>query len=251
MTDFHQNGNIAQFHNLRIRPVEELARKISLILPALFSELEGPALGNILRELAKVRYLHRIIIGLDAADEEKFRRARDFFKILPQNYVVIWNNSPRMKAIEDRMAERGLGPHEPGKGKNVWTSIGYLIACADSTVVALHDCDILTYKRDLLARLLYPVCNPGLPYQLSKGYYARVGNDKMNGRVVRLLVSPILIALKNRVKWRCAQRCCRDCGCPLIGALRSGFCQRPGAILDAMRCVRLRWQMPMTTSIRM
>ena len=53
MADFHQNGNIAQFHNLRSRPVEELeyelttfaqTRKISLILPCLYSELEGPAL---------------------------------------------------------------------------------------------------------------------------------------------------------------------------------------------------------------
>ena len=77
MADFHQNGNIAQFHNLRARPLEELVyeietfsqtRKISLILPSLYSELEGEALPAILAELAKVPYLHRIIIGLDRAD---------------------------------------------------------------------------------------------------------------------------------------------------------------------------------------
>ena len=205
MTDFHQNGNIAQFHNLRCRPVEELeyelesfaqSRKITLLLPALYSELEGPALGNIVKELARVRYLHRIVIGLDRADETQYRMARDFFSVLPQNHVVVWNDSPRMQALDRKLEELGLGPHEQGKGKNVWTSIGYLIACADTSIMALHDCDILTYQRDLLARLLYPVANPSFPYQLSKGFYARVGSGKLNGRVSRLLVSPILIALK-------------------------------------------------------
>ena len=205
MADFHQNGNIAQFHNLRARPLDELVyeleafsqtRKISLILPSLYSELEGEALPNILDELAKVPYLHRIIIGLDQADEDQFRHARQFFSRLPQNHVVLWNDSPRMKEIGARLDELGLAPREPGKGKNVWGAIGYLIACADSAVMAIHDCDIVTYDREMLARLVYPVAHPGFSYQLSKGFYPRVGDGKLNGRVTRLLVSPLLIALK-------------------------------------------------------
>jgi len=174
-------------------------RKISLLLPALYSELEGPALHNILKELSKVRYLHRIIIGLDRATEDRFRMAQDFFSVLPQDHVVIWNDSPRMQAFDAKLEALGLGPHELGKGKNVWTAIGYLISCADTSVVALHDCDILTYEREMLARLLYPVANPSFSYQLSKGYYARIGEGKLNGRVSRLLVSPLLIALKKVV----------------------------------------------------
>ena len=205
MADFHQNGNIATLHNLRTRTTEDLTselvsysanRKISLILPSLYSELEGDALPNILTELAKVPYLHRIVIGLDRADEDQYRHARDFFSVLPQNHVVIWNESPRMKAIEARLTTLGLAPSEPGKGKNVWGCIGFLLACADSEVVAIHDCDITTYDRDMLARLVYPVVNPNFPYQVAKGYYARVGQEKINGRVSRMLVSPLLIALK-------------------------------------------------------
>ncbi|MGP6087414.1 glycosyl transferase [Antarctobacter jejuensis] len=205
MADFHQNGNIAQFHNLRSRPLEELiyeieayaqSRKISLVLPCLYSELEGPAMGNILDELSKVTYLHRIIIGLDRADEAQFRRARDFFSRLPQEHVVLWNDSPRMRALDSKLAEMGLAPEEQGKGKNMWTCMGYLISCADTAVMALHDCDIVTYNRELLDRLVYPVVNPNFRYQLSKGYYPRIGDGKLNGRVTRLLVSPLLIALK-------------------------------------------------------
>ena len=205
MADFHQNGNIATLHNLRTQTGEDLTRelvsfsttrKISLILPSLYSELEGDALPKILDELAQVPYLHRIVIGLDQADEAQYRHAREFFSVLPQNHVVIWNNSPRMKEIEARLEKLGLAPSEPGKGKNVWGCIGFLLACADSTVVAIHDCDIVTYEKDMLSRLVYPVCNPNFPYQVAKGYYARVGDGKINGRVSRMLVSPLLIALK-------------------------------------------------------
>lgn len=47
------------------------SRKITLILPSLFSELEGEALPRILDELEKVPFLHRIVIGLDRASREQ------------------------------------------------------------------------------------------------------------------------------------------------------------------------------------
>lgn len=208
MSDFHQNGNITTLHNLRTRSLDDLeyelqafgeSRRITLILPCLYSELEGPAMPNILSELKTVPYLHRIIVGLDQADEAQFRHARDFFSELPQNHMVLWNESPRMLALGERLQELGLYPQEPGKGKNVWTCMGYLIACADSSVMAIHDCDILTYDRAMLASLVYPVANPTFPYQMAKGYYPRIGEGKLNGRVTRLLVSPLLIALKKVV----------------------------------------------------
>ncbi|MGR3804920.1 glycosyltransferase family protein [Marinibacterium profundimaris] len=205
MADFHQNGNIATLHNLRSVSSEAMTqeltnfartRRISLILPSLYSELEADALNNIVEELAQVPYLHRIIIGLDRANRDQYAYALEYFSRLPQEHVVIWNDSPRQKAIMGRLEAMGLNPAEPGKGKNVWTCMGYLMACQDSAVMAIHDCDIVTYHRDMLARLVYPVTNPNFPYQLSKGYYPRIGGGKLNGRVTRLLVSPLLIALQ-------------------------------------------------------
>lgn len=89
MSDFYQNGIITNFHNLTGRSVEALEkelvrfsrkRKMGLILPSLFSELEGPALSQIVDELAKVPYLAEIVIGLDRADREQFLHAREFFR---------------------------------------------------------------------------------------------------------------------------------------------------------------------------
>lgn len=237
MADFHQNGNIAQFHNLRQRSNDELVyeletfaqkRKISLILPSLFSELEGDALPHILEELSKVSYLHRIVIGLDQADEAQYRHARDFFSRLPQNHVVLWNDSPRMKALGARLETLGLAPQEAGKGKNVWTCIGYLLACADTAVMAIHDCDIVTYEREMLDRLVYPVANPAFSFQLSKGFYPRIGDGKLNGRVTRLMVSPLLIALQKVLGQRDYIDYLRAFRYPLSGE----FAMRTGMLAD-------------------
>jgi glucosyl-3-phosphoglycerate synthase len=55
-----------------------------------------------------------------------------------------------------------------------------------------HDCKIIWQDGP---RLVYPVASPNLPYEFCKGYYSRV-TDRMHGRVTRLLVTPLIHALK-------------------------------------------------------
>ena len=50
--------------------------------------------------------------------------------------------------------------------------------------------------RSLLARLIYPVANPAFNYQFCKGFYSRIANERLNGRVCRLLVSPLIRTLR-------------------------------------------------------
>jgi glucosyl-3-phosphoglycerate synthase len=71
-----------------------------------------------------------------------------------------------------------------------------VLASEQARMVAVHDCDIVTYSREILARLCYPVAHPALGFDFCKGYYARV-TDQLNGRVMRLLVTPLLRALKS------------------------------------------------------
>ncbi|WP_158769928.1 glycosyl transferase [Paraglaciecola sp. L1A13] len=205
MADFYQNGIITTLHNLSERPVEDLEKELvsfarrrpmALILPSLFSELEGEALPHIVSEISKVPYLSQVVIGLDRADKEQYKHAISFFEKLGQNHRILWNDGPRLKALDKELAELGLAPKELGKGRNVWYCMGYILATGTAESVALHDCDILTYDRSLLARLIYPVANPQFNYEFCKGYYARVANGKINGRVSRLLVTPMLRALK-------------------------------------------------------
>lgn len=205
MADFYQNGIITTLHNLSDRSVQELeaelvefakTRPLSLVLPCLYSELEGPALTNIIDELCKVPYLSEIVIGLDKATEDEYKKALTFFSRLPQNHVVLWNDGNRLQKLDAKLKKQSLEPKQLGKGRNVWFCLGYVMASGKAKSVALHDCDITTYKRDLLARLIYPVANPNFNYQFCKGYYSRVANGSINGRVCRLLVTPLLRALK-------------------------------------------------------
>jgi glucosyl-3-phosphoglycerate synthase len=205
MSDFYQNGIITNFHNLTDRPVEDLEadlmrfsrkRPMSLILPSLYSELEGPALKHIVDELAQVPYLSEIVIGLDRADRDQFEHAKEFFSHLPQHHRILWNDGPRLRALDEELTEHGLAPMEAGKGRNVWYCSGYVQSSGIAEAVALHDCDIVTYDRGLLARLIYPVAHPQFNYEFCKGYYSRIAQGKLNGRVARLMVTPLIRALK-------------------------------------------------------
>ncbi len=208
MADFHQNGIITTLHNLTGRHLADLEgdlvkfsqrRPLGLLLPSLYSELEGPALPNIVQHLKSVPYLSEIVIGLDRADKDKYKKALSFFSELPQHHRVLWNDGPRLRALDEELESLELAPKEAGKGRNVWYCMGYILASGKSEAVALHDCDIVTYDRELLARLIYPVAHPMFNYEFCKGFYARVADGKLRGRVSRLLVTPLLRALKSVV----------------------------------------------------
>ena len=71
-----------------------------LILPSLYSELEGPALDAIVETLSSADYLSEIVIGLDRAARDQFLRAREFFSRLPQHHRILWNDGPRLRELD-------------------------------------------------------------------------------------------------------------------------------------------------------
>ena len=208
MADFYQSPYIATLHNLNDAPIEKMEaelfefsakRPLGLILPSLYSELEGDALTRIVDELSHVPYLSQIVIGLDRADRAEYAKAVKFFRRLPQEHRVLWHDGPRLRAIDSDLAKLGLAPTEFGKGRNVWYCMGYVLATEKADAIALHDCDITTYDRSLLARLIYPVAHPLFSFEFCKGYYARVADQRLNGRACRLLVGPLIHATKRVV----------------------------------------------------
>ena len=208
MGDFYQTGIVTTLHNLTQRPTDALEsellafskhKRLGLILPCLYSELETEAMPNIVRELSHVPYLSQLVIGLDCANQEEYRKALVVFSQLPHDTKVLWNDGPRLRAIDQKLREAKLSPDQMGKGRNVWFCMGYALGSNQADALAMHDCDIVTYDRGLLARLLYPVAHPQFNYEFCKGFYPRVANGKMNGRVARLLVFPLLTALEKTI----------------------------------------------------
>lgn len=211
MADFFQNGVIATLHDLGRRPASELeqelkewstSRPISLVIPCLVNDLDGPALARIVDQLAAVPYLEEVVIGLDRAGPADFVRAQEIFSRLGMRHRILWNDGPRMTAIRDELAAHSLPIGPPGKGRNVWLCLGYFTATGKGSVVAVHDADIHSYDRSLLARLLYPITHPMNRFSFAKGYYHRTstgavdGIDRMFGRVTRLFVTPLVRAIQ-------------------------------------------------------
>ena len=205
MGDFSQNGIISTLHDFGTKSTSEIEkdllkfskeRKMELILPCLYSELEGSALPKIVDEISKTKYLDHIIVGLDKANEIQAKKAWKFFKKLKTPFSLLWNDGPALKKLDKELKKKDLAPNELGKGRNVWYCMGYTLAVNAVEAVALHDCDIVTYDRSLLARLIYPVANPNFRFQFSKGYYSRIAGKYLGGRVSRLLVTPLTRAFK-------------------------------------------------------
>jgi glucosyl-3-phosphoglycerate synthase len=206
--DFFQNGTITTLHKLCNRPIQDmeaelhsfaLERPMALILPCLYSELEGAALPRIVEELQHATYISDIIVGLDQADERQFEHAREFFSSLPQTVHLLWNDGPWLREVDNELQAQNLAPTQPGKGRNAWYCMGYALALEHCEAIALHDCDILTYDRSLPARLFYPIANPAFSFDFCKGYYARINGDRLSGRATRLFVTPLIRALQKVV----------------------------------------------------
>ena len=204
MADFHQTGVVATFHrfgSVDLKRMEsELTefnrhRPIALVLPSTYAELEAPAIKKIAKEIKEIPYLNEIVVTMGRTNQEQFSKAKEFFSSLPQRTRVIWNTGPGIGKLYKLLEKNGLFVGEDGKGRSCWTAYGYILHREESKIIALHDCDIVNYSRELLGRLCYPVASPNIDYEFCKGYYARV-TDRMHGRVTRLFVTPIIRSLE-------------------------------------------------------
>ncbi len=204
MSDFHQTGCVATLHRLNPDGLERLeeelreysqVRPIGLVLPALYSEFETPAMHRIVRQLSEVDYIRQTVVALGRATQAQYEQAREFFRDFRSPVTVIWVDSEAVQNLFWKLEERGISAGPDGKGRSCWLAFGYLLAKGDCEAVALHDCDIKNYDRQFLARLCYPVVNPNLDFEFCKAYYARVTN-RLHGRVTRLFLTPLLRAIR-------------------------------------------------------
>ena len=169
----------------------------AVLIPALYEELERPALTDICHHLKDCSFIKKVVICLYAETKEQYEKAVHFFSVLPQPTYVIWENGGRVIGLLQQLRDRGLDLVSfKGKGRAVWLGLG--IASLEAEAIALHDADIITYDKSYPLKLLYPLLEKEFGIAFNKAYYARLSGNypqKMNGRVVRLFVTPLLSAL--------------------------------------------------------
>lgn len=203
MSDFKQAGRIATLPRLSCGEVTERERELVLharrtplvlVMPCLVTELEQPALANIVSELAGTPYLDTVVVSLDRADAAGFERAVGYFRDLRLRTLVIWNDAEEVAAIVHEIEGAVLSIGARGKGRAVWVALGAVIAEGRAQAVAFLDADVVSFERSLLTNLVYPILHPALDFDYAKGFYARY-SDRLHGRATRLMVRPLLQAL--------------------------------------------------------
>jgi glucosyl-3-phosphoglycerate synthase len=208
MSDFFQDSHITAFHklgnNMSLEKLEDIIRNfvpnrpLALVIPSLYSELSGEALPGILNKLKDVDYIQRVVVSLDGANKKEFEHAKKFFSILPHKLSIIRNDGEKIQNILRILEENDIAVGPQGKGRGAWMAFGYILAKRDTYAMALHDADILTYDRSMLARLIFPIIHPGCDFEFSKGYYSRI-STKMHGRVTRLMYFPLVHAISHLI----------------------------------------------------
>jgi glucosyl-3-phosphoglycerate synthase len=207
MPDFFQNGLITTLHDLG-SPSEDIedmlrvftkTRPIGLILPVTASDMRAPPFARIMEQLADADYIRQVVVVLNVAPrEDDYHEAAAKLVPLGSRGRILWTDGQRVQKLYEELMRAGIRLGTPGKGRTVWSAFGYLIADPQISIFALHDCDIVNYDRSIPARLCLPLVHTALDFEFCKAYYARF-TDRMHGRVVRLLMSPMLRAMISMV----------------------------------------------------
>lgn len=212
MSDFSQtSAEVTTLHVLRSDPghlKSELWRhsrgqRVVLVVPCLATEFttpdNEPVFANILQRLKRATYLKKIIFGLDRAGLDEALKLEAMVRRAGLNNAVIqWNDGPEFSRIYDRLNRADLNVSRPGKGRNMFLSFGLALAM-EADYIGLIDADIRTFRARQLHRLLFPVVV--LDHDFAKSYYSRIHNDHLYGRIKRLLVDPLLLALKRKFSY--------------------------------------------------
>ncbi len=200
MSDFHQFGPVTAIPLLAARDPEEMEQRleelterfpVSLVIPMIPSEMDRPALGRILDELCQVKWIDTLVVSLNRATLEDYRRALEFFDRYQGRKMMLWSESPAVSAFVSDMAAAGLYTGETGKGRACWLAIGLILAEDRTSYIAFQDADVINYTRWMLGRLVLPAIEPTVDFDFVKAYYGRV-SDRLHGRVTRLLLTPLL-----------------------------------------------------------
>jgi glucosyl-3-phosphoglycerate synthase len=206
MADFYQHAALATLHHLAVpeqeKRNEELKqwvkkRPVALLLPALFAEMERPALPSILEEVSGIDYIEDVVMSMNrmSASQQKVVEQIARRQLKGKRLHLINNDSAEWQTIFKKINDENLGVFRQGKGTNIWSGLLYLTALKQHYGVVSHDTDIMNYTSSLLAKLTFPLVHPEMGYNFCKGYYSRV-TDRLHGRLTRLFIFPLLAVLE-------------------------------------------------------
>ncbi|MCQ4331954.1 glycosyl transferase family 2 [Natronomonas sp. F2-12] len=175
--------DITTLHDFGAARPSAPASEASVVVPMTEREHAGLAAERVLSALETVAP-DRVVVPLRASPD-RVGAVVEWLAGFELPLEVLWCDGPRIAGL---LSAAGLDGTR-GKGRDVWLALG---VAATSEYVVVHDADAKTYDETHVPKLLFPLAE-GLAF--SKGYYARVENDRLYGRLFRLLYRPLIEAL--------------------------------------------------------
>jgi glucosyl-3-phosphoglycerate synthase len=176
-------GRVATLHDLADPVPAAPVERAAVVIPMAERDCLSEAASRVLRTLERLGPA-RVVIPL-RAPAERVGPVREWLAAYDLRTELLWCDGPR---VTDLLADAGLDGAR-GKGRDVWLGVG---RAADSAFVVVHDADTTTYDESFVRRLLFPL---GRGYEFSKGYYARVEDRRLYGRLFRLFYVPLVRTL--------------------------------------------------------
>ncbi|AGB33076.1 hypothetical protein Natpe_3289 [Natrinema pellirubrum DSM 15624] len=181
----HEFGEASSAGGARSSAVDAVA-ETAVVVPMAGRELESPAAARVLGELERLEPSPAAVFVPIRAEPDRVEPFREWLASFALPIRLLWCNAP---GVETLFAEAGLDGGF-GKGRDVWLALGPAAAVGDAVVV--HDADARSYEAEHVHRLLAPL---QLEFDFAKGYYARVEDERLYGRLFRLFYAPLVRAL--------------------------------------------------------
>ena len=184
MSDFFQSKSITTLQSLSVNPqmeaeVRRSEKKIVVVVPCSMRHYSLRTIHKLLDQLKTVGFLHEVAVVLNGTNAELEHDNNDL------NYSI--GRRPKLVSV--------LRVTGSGKGLALKAGFDYVYQhYQENAVVVTIDADLQSFSFDYLLKLVYPIAV--FDGDFNKGYYARFSNNKLDGRLTRLLVLPLLYAIQ-------------------------------------------------------
>ncbi len=176
-------GPITNIHRFdsdaSVAPVDSLA----VVAPVAADSVDRPAAETVFQAVAGIDPDSVIIPA--RGSPSALREVTDLADSYVDRAEVLWCNSPEIQQLCSR-----YGIPQQGKGSDVWLALGP--AADRAEVVACVDVDVTSATEAQFSRLVAPIDDDT---HATKAWYTRIEQDTFYGRLCRLLVRPLILAM--------------------------------------------------------
>lgn len=184
--DYAQD-RIATLHDLGGTVPPAPVERATVVVPMAEAEAASLAAERTLNALERVEP-GRVVVPLRSGPD-RVDSVREWLASFDLQIELLWCSGDRLAALLDGQGLDGDG----GKGRDVWLALG--VAAHHGEYVVCHDADRRNYTPADVPRLLAPLADG---YQFTKGFYARVEDGVLFGRLWRLCYVPLVRAIAER-----------------------------------------------------